>query len=575
MPRKNGARFLQGVFKHKRLCYKRNEIRLLNVKPAKTVRDAVHCTIKVVPLDRSPSYEAVSYAWGNTSQLRPIGMNGGKRMLVSKSLESALRYLRHSDKERLLWVDAVCIDQKNILERNRTVSKMHLIYRHADRVIVWLGSPCRPWSFEPLLGPLDEGKRFEDAFYFAWRSQIATKPHRNARAIIGLSKLPWFFRGWVVQETCYAKEIQTQYGKHTIPWHQLEEMVEHLQLTGRETMSGRMRPEGRLLLNLMRIMSSLHDLREQCNKHQLMSLGDMLSFARTRITSDPRDRVFAFVNMLSSIPHSLQPDYTRSTAGIFREASRLLLEKEIGLRTLAECEAETSTGAATGKPRMPSWLPDWSYTRRCEPLPGGLSKVYIGDSYSAGSKRDGSFVSSAGSAVLIVQGFVFDEIIFLQPRGQDFLSDAAMLSSLWTKIDSIPREAVAVSPLSTFSSFHCAAFNDHVSRMEHLDRTQEGRKTDDLAEMSPARSLENLRRVDGRITLLTSKGHMGWAAPAAEIGDKVIVFPGCHVPIIVREVHIQEIKDANTVCTHDAENCGLAACQEKGQRFYRVIGEAC
>ena len=202
----------------------------------------------------------------------------------------------------------------------QSVLKMHLIYGHAARVIVWLGCPCRPWSFKPILDTLSQGESYsEDCF--SWRCQVRTKPHKHARAIEGFAKLPWFFRGWVVQETWFAREVTAQYGKHTVSWYQFESMVGMLRVTALHSMSDFLTPEGRILLRLMRIVSSLRNVREQHQNEKSMDLGHMISFARTRMTSDPRDKVFAFINLLSSVPPSLQPDYNRSVPGLFREVS--------------------------------------------------------------------------------------------------------------------------------------------------------------------------------------------------------------------------------------------------------------
>ena len=58
--------------------------------------------------------------------------------MVTKSLEQALRHVRHLDEVRRLWVDAVCINQQDLNERNRQVWSMDEVYRRAERVALWL-----------------------------------------------------------------------------------------------------------------------------------------------------------------------------------------------------------------------------------------------------------------------------------------------------------------------------------------------------------------------------------------------------------------------------------------------------
>lgn len=85
-------------------------------------------------------YEALSYTWGSPETTRHIVLNG-KRFSCTENLYSALRYLRLEEEERILWIDAICIDQGYIAECNHQVGHMASIYRDAEKVIFWLGEP--------------------------------------------------------------------------------------------------------------------------------------------------------------------------------------------------------------------------------------------------------------------------------------------------------------------------------------------------------------------------------------------------------------------------------------------------
>jgi hypothetical protein len=58
---------------------------------------------------------------------------------VTSNLDVALRYLRLKDQPRVLWIDAICINQHNIQERNKQVAQMRSIYQSARRVCIWPG----------------------------------------------------------------------------------------------------------------------------------------------------------------------------------------------------------------------------------------------------------------------------------------------------------------------------------------------------------------------------------------------------------------------------------------------------
>ncbi|KAH7118591.1 heterokaryon incompatibility protein-domain-containing protein [Dactylonectria estremocensis] len=119
------------------------EIRVLNLK-AGVHDDELRCELRKVNLQHGPVFEAMSYTWANShgddSICRTIRCgNENEHLGVTKSCEAALRRLRLPDADRILWIDAVCIDQTNVQERNHQVMNMIAIFRCAQRVLVYLG----------------------------------------------------------------------------------------------------------------------------------------------------------------------------------------------------------------------------------------------------------------------------------------------------------------------------------------------------------------------------------------------------------------------------------------------------
>jgi len=114
-----------------------SEIRLLSLLPGKW-NSIIECLLHHASLDENPRYEALSYVWGGTAKSRNILLDG-QVFGVTKNLEVALKHLRHEQKRRLLWVDAIAIDQSNIQERSQQVKIMWRIYKSAKRVLAWLG----------------------------------------------------------------------------------------------------------------------------------------------------------------------------------------------------------------------------------------------------------------------------------------------------------------------------------------------------------------------------------------------------------------------------------------------------
>jgi hypothetical protein len=90
-----------------------------------------------VELQSAPVFEAVSYVYGPDIR-RPIEIDG-RELLVTTNLEYALRRLCDSNRPRDFWIDAICVDQSNLVERNEQVQLMAKLYQEAIQVVIWLG----------------------------------------------------------------------------------------------------------------------------------------------------------------------------------------------------------------------------------------------------------------------------------------------------------------------------------------------------------------------------------------------------------------------------------------------------
>jgi hypothetical protein len=112
-------------------------MRLLRILPRIHKNDMISCNIRHVSLSENPTYVALSYNWGDQSELRTIRLNEAL-VDVTVSLEEALRHMRPRWELLDLWVDALCIDQRNEKERGAQVLRMFPIYQTARVVVIWL-----------------------------------------------------------------------------------------------------------------------------------------------------------------------------------------------------------------------------------------------------------------------------------------------------------------------------------------------------------------------------------------------------------------------------------------------------
>jgi hypothetical protein len=98
-------------FRYHELDHESRAFRLLKLLPSVDFDVEIHCELFESSLDNCPSYEAVSYVWGDANITVPIRLHDTTR-LVTTNLGLALRYLRLAEEESILWIDALCIKSR-------------------------------------------------------------------------------------------------------------------------------------------------------------------------------------------------------------------------------------------------------------------------------------------------------------------------------------------------------------------------------------------------------------------------------------------------------------------------------
>jgi hypothetical protein len=132
-------------FVYERLPDKRRSMRLLNLFSSSPENPQIECKLVVVDIDPKKltrgslgkEYEALSWCWGTVQPTSYINIRKNGRIYSKKvqpDLLAALKALRHPQEDRYLWIDAICINQADIGERNHQVEMMSTIYGQAKRV---------------------------------------------------------------------------------------------------------------------------------------------------------------------------------------------------------------------------------------------------------------------------------------------------------------------------------------------------------------------------------------------------------------------------------------------------------
>ena len=207
-------------------------------------QSALHCSFTTTALHQQqpncPSFEAISYAWGNQTPTRAITLQG-RPFLITENLHAALLQLRLPDRERILWIDALCINQSDNLERADQVARMREIYTKAAAVIVclgdgWEGCDLALDAIERLAAGdgklhLDPAKEPHVSCSFSSSSSSSKQLDFDApelrRSLVRFFDLPWWHRLWTVQEYVLAPTVVFQCGERTLPGYVVQDSAEN------------------------------------------------------------------------------------------------------------------------------------------------------------------------------------------------------------------------------------------------------------------------------------------------------------------------------------------------------------
>jgi hypothetical protein len=170
-----------------------DNIRLLRLLPSEDKAAPLRCKLHDYSLQklgpRTHLYEALSYVWGDVRKTSPIYVDNNQ-FPVTVNLYAALFRLRDHSFERIMWIDAICINQENSKEQGQQVQLMAKIYSSAHRVIVWLGE-----EIAEIQGALQD-------IWLAANKKFTKhlRERRNQQAILNLLQSPWFQRIWVREQ---------------------------------------------------------------------------------------------------------------------------------------------------------------------------------------------------------------------------------------------------------------------------------------------------------------------------------------------------------------------------------------
>ncbi|GKT56264.1 HET domain-containing protein [Colletotrichum tofieldiae] len=378
--------------------------------------DPFEAHLQIVSIEDAPPYEALSYTWGKpTDEPRDYIWLQGYPLPIKPNLEDALRSLRLPTQVRRLWIDALCIDQSDLDERSRQVQYMRLVYKHAARVIVWLGLKTagtqeaflaaeRLARIREYTHPSPNTEQLDPhAVQELTKSMVDDLPETCMIHLDEVFERQYFNRCWCVQEVVAStwaiakiEDLEMSFfdliasliilarWKGEISIHRPYELW-NLILMRRQPNTNQNRPEveGSIgsFLGLLELTRTLQATDDRDKVFSLLGICDeglnpVLALTqvfdnndswRIRLIRRGFTRVNNFVNGLApdlnfGRPRALRPDYKRETVLVYCDLTRFLMRKQPRILDVLD---HVQHNEDPGLGEYPSWVPKWFDRRTC------------------------------------------------------------------------------------------------------------------------------------------------------------------------------------------------------------------
>ena len=400
------------------------ETRLLTIKRA-DFASTIHCSLSHVFLHSRPTYEALSYTWNSTNPVTPPALDteikvalygdtieafkvqpyrelqndpdtaavyyqsggshhqqailcDGIEVFIGGELHAALKRLRYEDQPRVLWVDALCINQNDFEERKEHVQLMGEIYARATQVVIWLGEgvAANVQAFRALeaggirLLELQKHESRPEMVKAKFLSDPEMRRH-HWDALGDLLRNTWFERVWVIQEVVNASKAQIMIGGATWPWEHFSSLVHAFRDNDVDVLL-----QGRGKVTAIAAVGLIFSLGGK--ERVLQSLLDILRGSRYFKSTLPHDKFYAILGLASDVTDELVPvDYSMDASTVYTKFAISHMRKHQALDVLYCC-VKSGTRSVLN---LPSWVPDWTQPCHHQPFSfGGLNTHAAGDS---------------------------------------------------------------------------------------------------------------------------------------------------------------------------------------------------
>ena len=575
----------------------RKQIRLLSIAAAPNRSDDLKGELKIVSLDDSPNFIALSYVWGDAKQVSTIELCSdgyAKNIPLGHNLDGVLRALRQLRGPITIWCDALCINQKDTTEKSFQVPLMASIYSDALRVMAFLDDGEEEFTKKSAIDFMKAVIKHPAHHFSPDHSPSLPRDLMDFDLVVKIQfflQASWWRRIWTAQEAILAKDLILIENGRRINFSKLlgfSIIFSHHFTTccaNFKILKGMLIED-----HILRLLNNLNSFAAFVSERDLDFFDAVASF-RHRQATNPSDKIYGVVG-LSKTPVDFV-DYNVSTTACYTTFVLKSIEKTGKLNIFAHLynleDREQSTMRTWSKDvtGLPSWVPDWSLDFKVAAQHEFQARAEFASFYSA-SKKTRTVMHYTSPGFLWLKGLVFDEVAAIGEINDDtrvFIAPRIVMS--WAKLAQVPifqdlkgvdegdedvkfktnmfrttlscgmlpdpsrsesilrgmgqsladRRDNNTSPEVLFQAWYCLRLDEDVRTMvsEAPDSTLSADVVNRLLQVKVLPYWNLVSQVtQGRRFILTKNGNMGFAPKETAVGDSICILCGGNTPYIFR-----------------------------------------
>ena len=333
------------------------QTRLALIKPNEDLSACLELSLVVVDLvdlntgavinhDTLVTYDALSYAWG-TAPPSARCICDGNTILLRDNLDSALKYLRKPQHTRYIWIDYLCINQDDLIEKAVQIPRMRNIYSKASTVIVWLGES------QAVASILRECQK-------SCGSNVDTLTcfEHKQRARNSILDYAWFRRTWVRQEVFAAEKLNVCSPYFSTSWELFREALQAIESGHDSDLDLDTDFEPSFSQEAVQNLNSLDKLYSS----RRLELLDLLKQGKGFQASVPHDHIFSVLGMISTPKHdtrgTIPVTYDKTYHEVCGDATRYVIRESRSISILQLCTWQKDRSYAFHWPTI-EWTSPW------------------------------------------------------------------------------------------------------------------------------------------------------------------------------------------------------------------------